>query len=41
MKAFLAACLVVAGVSVIAGFGLAALDMTSSQSYSTDNVRLD
>lgn len=41
MKAFLAACAVVLFVAVIAGFGLEALDSSSKEAYSTDNVRLD
>lgn len=41
MKAFLAACLAIVVISLIAGFGLEALDMSSGQTYSSDNVRLD
>ncbi|MEX0923191.1 MAG: hypothetical protein WD489_04020 [Rhodovibrionaceae bacterium] len=41
MKAFVVACVVIVVISAIAGFGLEALDMSSGQTYSSDNVRLD
>ena len=40
MKAFIAACVVVVCVSVVAAFALDSLGMSSSNVYSTDNVRL-
>ena len=40
MKAFLAACAVVICVSVVSVFVLDSLGMSSSNVYSTDNVRL-
>jgi hypothetical protein len=40
MKAFLAACALVICVSVASIFVLDSLGMSSSQVYSTDNVRL-
>jgi hypothetical protein len=41
MKAFLAACIVIVAVSLIAGFGLESVQSTSGQSTSSPNVRLD
>ena len=40
MKAFVAACVVVACVSVVSIFVLDSLGMSSSNVFSTDNVRL-
>ena len=40
MKAFLAACAVVVCVSIVAVFALESLGMSSSNVFSTDNVRL-
>ena len=40
MKAFIAACIVVVCVSVVAAFALDSLGMSSSNVYSTDSVRL-
>lgn len=41
MKAFLTACVVVVAVSLVAGFGLNAVQAPTGQERATDNVRLD
>ena len=41
MKAFLAACIVIVAVSLIAGFGLEAIQATSGEAQTGSDVRLN